>query len=212
MNSTVNLGKVYFEIEGKALLNENGSVLYAPVIDNRAEVAYDMPEDISLGNHTLTAVYLYDDDILATDEKTLTIIENIPEGASDENKTPSEETGRQQRYTKDIQRPNTMTKYTKTAQSTTPTSHKVVTANNMITITNTITLGELNEIFGQTFTNGHLLLYIDGELVFNATVGDDLATVILEIMEKYLGQHELKVEFTDNDNQTQTYTKNISIT
>lgn len=82
----------------------------------------------------------------------------------------------------------------------------------MITIDNTITLGKLNEIFGQTFTNGHLLLYIDGQLVFNGTVGDDLASVILEIMEKFLGQHELKVEFTDADGKTMTYTKNVTIT
>ncbi len=82
----------------------------------------------------------------------------------------------------------------------------------MIPADTVITLGELNEIFNQTFANGHLLLYIDGQLVYNGTVGDDLATVILEIIEKFLGEHELKVEFTDSDNQTQTYTKNVTIT
>lgn len=77
---------------------------------------------------------------------------------------------------------------------------------------NVITLGEINEIFGQTFSNGHLLLYIDGQLVFNGTVDDNLATVILEIVEKFLGEHELKVEFTGADGKTNTYTKNITIT
>lgn len=81
----------------------------------------------------------------------------------------------------------------------------------MIPADNVITLGELNEIFDQTFTNGHILLYIDGELVFNGTVGDDLATVLLEIIEKFLGEHEIKVEFTDSNNQTQSYVKNVTI-
>ena len=83
MNSTVNYGEVYFEIDGKALLDENASVLYAPVMDNRADLPYDMPSDISLGMHTLTAVYMVSPTISVTDTKTLTIIENIPEGAGD---------------------------------------------------------------------------------------------------------------------------------
>ncbi|AWX32004.1 carboxypeptidase-like regulatory domain-containing protein [Methanosphaera sp. BMS] len=211
-NRTIKYGKVYFEIDGKPLVDENGLVLYAPVKDNWAYLPYQIPIELSLGNHTLTAVYIASTSTWTTDNKTLTIIDNIPEGAGDEDKTQVEETGSQQRYTKDTPRYKTMTKYTKTAQSTTPTSHKVVTDDNMIPIENTITLGQLNEIFGQTFTNGHLLLYIDGQLVFNGTVGDDLATVILEIVEKYLGGHELKVVFTDADGKTNTYTKNVTIT
>ena len=35
------------------------------------------------------------------------------------------------------------------------------------------TIQSLNEIFGQNFTNGHLVVYLDGKVVFNATVGDD---------------------------------------
>ncbi len=204
MNTTVNYGKVYFEIDGKALVNENGSVLYAPVKANRADLPYDMPEDISLGNHTLTVVYLYDDSILATDNKTLTIIENIPEGAGDE--IPTEEK-KQETYTK-YTKPH---KYTKTIHLTVTAVHEIITDNRVIPAGNVITLGVLNEIFGQTFTNGHLLLYIDGELVFNGTVDDDLATVILEIIEKFLGKHELKVEFTDADGKTNTYNKTIMI-
>ena len=82
----------------------------------------------------------------------------------------------------------------------------------MIPADNVLTLGELNEIYNQTFINGHLLVYIDGELVFNGTVNDDLTTVILKIIEKFLGQHEIKVEFTDNNNEIRTYTENITIT
>lgn len=53
---------------------------------------------------------------------------------------------------------------------------------------------------------------MDGQLVFNGTVGADMANVILEIIEKLLGEHELKMEFTGADGKTNTYTKNITIT
>ena len=91
LNGTVNYGSVYFEIDGIPLVDENGSILYAPVEDNWADLPYDMPKEISLGNHTLTALYPENNTILATDNKTLTIIENIPEGAGDEDEIPSED-------------------------------------------------------------------------------------------------------------------------
>lgn len=209
-NRTINQGQVYFEIDGKPLLDRNGSIIYVPVKDNWADLPYEMRTYISLGKHILTAVYMLDNDTIITDNKTLTIIENIPEGAGDEGKTPSSEHRNQQRYTKDTT--HTITKYTKSIHPTLFTGYKVITDNNAISIGNTITLGNLNEIFGQTFTNGHLLLYIDGELVFNGTVNDDLSTVILEIMKKFLIRHEFKVEFTGADGQTNTYTKNVTIT
>ena len=209
-NMTINQGQVYFEIDGKPLLDRNGSIIYVPVKDNWADLPYEMRTYISLGKHILTAVYMLDNDTIITDNKTLSIIENIPEGAGDEGKTPSSEHRNQQRYTKDTI--HTITKYTKTVHPTLFTGYKVITDNNAISIGNTITLGNLNEIFGQTFTNGHLLLYIDGELVFNGTVNDDLSTVILEIMKKFLIRHEFKVEFTGADGQTNTYTKNVAIT
>ena len=81
----------------------------------------------------------------------------------------------------------------------------------MIPADNVLTLGELNEIYNQTFINGHLLVYIDGELVFNGTTNEDLTTVIMNIIEKFLGKHEIKVEFTDADGKTNTYNKNIII-
>lgn len=51
------------------------------------------------------------------------------------------------------------------------------------------------KIFGQNFTNGHLVVYLDGKVVFNATVGDDIFTVIFEIIDGLLGNHELKLEY-----------------
>ncbi|RAP51139.1 MAG: hypothetical protein BZ136_00125, partial [Methanosphaera sp. rholeuAM74] len=207
-NRTIKYGKVYFEIDGKPLVDEDGLVLYAPVNDNWAHLPYTLPKNLSLGNHTLTAVYIASTSTWTTDEKTLTIIEKIPEGASDEDKNPSED-GKQETYTKDTRAHKTVTN---TIQSNIPAIHQIIVGNIVIPADTVITLGQLNEIFGQTFANGHLLLYIDGELVYNGTVGDDLATVILEIIEKFLGEHEIKVEFTDSDNQTQSYVKNVTIT
>lgn len=72
------------------------------------------------------------------------------------------------------------------------------------------TIQTLNDIFGQNFINGHLVVYLDGKVVFNGTVSDDLSTIIFEIIDSLLGNHELKVEFTVG-NDTQTYTQNITI-
>jgi hypothetical protein len=74
-----------------------------------------------------------------------------------------------------------------------------------------VTLDELDKIFGSSFTEGRLVLYIDGEVVFNETVNGDLAAQIFEIVEKFLGQHDLKVEFTDNSNNTNTFEENVII-
>ena len=54
-------------------------------------------------------------------------------------------------------------------------------------------------------------VYVDGELVFDDDVEGDLSQVIFEIIEKFLGEHEIKVEFTDADGKTNTYKENIII-
>lgn len=74
-----------------------------------------------------------------------------------------------------------------------------------------LTLDILNRIFDKSFINGHLLVYIDGKLVFNDTVSDDLSLFICELFDQILGNHEIKVEFTDNENNTNTYTENVTI-
>ena len=203
-NKTINYGKAYFIIDDKPLVDENGSVLYVSVKNSRADLPYDMPSEVSLGNHTLSAVFIEYSTSWNSDDKTLTIIENIPEGAGGGDETPTEH----ERYNENTRPHKTITK---TMYSTVAASHKVIVDNNIIAVSNTITLGKLCEIFNQTFTNGHLLLYIDGELVFNGTVSDDLSVVIFEIIEKFLGKHELKVEFTDNNNQTHSYTEIITM-
>ena len=88
-----------------------------------------------------------------------------------------------------------------------------VTANNypVSSEDNKLTLGRLNQIFNKDFRNGHLLVYIDGKLVFNDTTSDNLLQIISNLLGLLAGNHEITVEFTDNDRNTNTYTENITI-
>lgn len=130
---------------------------------------------------------------------TLTVLENPAE-----NVTPDES----------VQPVNVFVKHTplKITKKVNIHVYKVYADDKLLSQSNTITIKMLNTIFNQSFINGHLVVYIDGKVVFNGTVTDDIYRIILEITGKLLGQHELKVEFTDNNNQTHSYTKNITIT
>ncbi|RAP49013.1 MAG: hypothetical protein BZ138_08425, partial [Methanosphaera sp. rholeuAM270] len=90
-------------------------------------------------------------------------------------------------------------------------TYKIYKKDKLVSQTNMITVETLNTIFNESFTNGHLVVYLDGILIFNDTVGDDIYMVILEITSKILGEHEIKVEFTGKDNQTEIYAENITI-
>ncbi len=90
-------------------------------------------------------------------------------------------------------------------------TYTVLVKNNKVYEGKYITIDTLNKIFNTNFTNGHLTVYLDGILIFNDTITGNIWKIILEITEKYLGTHEIKVEYTDN-NKTQTYTENITIT
>ena len=73
-------------------------------------------------------------------------------------------------------------------------------------------LDGVNKLYESDFTNGHLLVYVDGKLVFNEITGDDLDTPIFWITDDYLGQHQISVEFTANGNSnTNTYTEDVLI-
>ncbi len=98
----------------------------------------------------------------------------------------------------------------KIAQTNTHTI-KLARDNTLVYTGNKLTLNALNKIFNSNFTNGHLLVYIDGVLVFNGTTSEDITMVILELLDKYLGVHEIKVVFTNNENQTNTFKENINI-
>ncbi|SDA72210.1 hypothetical protein [Methanobrevibacter millerae] len=89
---------------------------------------------------------------------------------------------------------------------------KITMNNHQISISNNkLTLGVLNQIFNKDFRNGHILVYIDGILVFNATTTDDLTQIIIDLLSLLLGKHEIKVVFTDGNGNTNTYTENITI-
>ncbi len=81
----------------------------------------------------------------------------------------------------------------------------------LICHSNFVILKNLIDLFDFNLTNGHLKVWIDGILVFEGDVGDDLFKVIFEIIEKFLGKHEMTVEFTDSNGKTQTLNETIII-
>ena len=62
-----------------------------------------------------------------------------------------------------------------------------------------------------TFINGHMKVYIDGKLVFEDNTTDDLTQAIFEIIDDYLGEHEITVEFTDSEGKTNKYKEKIIV-
>ena len=76
---------------------------------------------------------------------------------------------------------------------------------------NQLTLNKLNQIFHMDFRNGQLVVYIDGKIVFNATTTDDLTQVIYDLLKLLSGNHEIKVIFTDNNGNTNSYTEIITL-
>lgn len=91
--------------------------------------------------------------------------------------------------------------------------HKTISSQHAtVNISNrSMTLDTLNKIFDKSFINGHLIVYIDGKIVFNDTVSDDLSLFICDLFDLIFGSHEIKVEFTDKDNNTNTYTENVTL-
>ncbi len=101
-------------------------------------------------------------------------------------------------------------------------NYNLYTANNAYTVyrasdmevichSNVINLKALIVLFKLNMTNGHLKVYIDGTLVFDGDVDDDLFRVIFEIIEKFLGKHEITIEFTDKSGKTQTLNETVII-
>ncbi|MEE1117359.1 MAG: hypothetical protein VZQ62_05770 [Methanosphaera sp.] len=88
---------------------------------------------------------------------------------------------------------------------------KKASDNSIVYQGNSLTLDAINKIFGQNITNGHLVVFMDGQVIFNDTVSDDLSMTILQLIEKYLGNHKIKIEFTDANNNTNTYEEDIII-
>ena len=76
---------------------------------------------------------------------------------------------------------------------------------------NAVNIKALIDLFNLNLTNGHLKVYIDGTLVFDGDVDNDLEKVIFEIIEKYLGKHEIAIEFTGADGKTQKLNETVII-
>ncbi|MDO5826444.1 MAG: hypothetical protein Q4Q22_08680, partial [Methanosphaera sp.] len=74
-----------------------------------------------------------------------------------------------------------------------------------------VTFTILRDIFGEDFTNSHVIVYLDGQVIFNSTLDDSLEVQLLKLVESLVGVHELKVEYTDSSNDTKILAKNITI-
>ncbi|WP_407432718.1 hypothetical protein [Methanobrevibacter sp.] len=83
--------------------------------------------------------------------------------------------------------------------------------NQLICKANLFILEYLNKLFNMTFINGHLKVYIDGKLVFEGDTTDDLTQVIFEIIDEYLGEHEITVEFTNSEGKSNKYSEKIIV-
>ena len=117
----------------------------------------------------------------------------------------------------DVPKVATSTSYAPVSQSPTfegQSSHVIqrLRDNKTINEGNALTLDSLNKVFDSDFTNGHLLVYVDGKLVFNEITAGDLSTPLFQITDDYIGQHQIKVEFTaDGNSNTNTYTEDVLI-
>ena len=83
--------------------------------------------------------------------------------------------------------------------------------NQLICKSNLFILEYLNKLFNMTFINGHLKVYIDGKLVFEGDTTDDLTQVIFEIIDEYLGEHEITVEFTNSEGKSNKYSEKVIV-
>lgn len=209
-NTKINYGKVYFEIDGKPLVRR-GAILYAPVKNNQADLSCPSSINIALGMHTITAVYVYNNRIIAKDNKTLTIIDDMPKGADDQGKTPSNEDRKEETQHKTT--PDSVLEYSSVNYDSAPKTYTVTSAsgNQLICKSNLILLEYLNKLFNMTFINGHIKVYIDGKLVFEGNTTDDLTQAIFEIIDDYIGEHEITVEFTDSEGKTNNYKEKIIV-
>lgn len=84
--------------------------------------------------------------------------------------------------------------------------------NKIVNEGDTLRLDGINKLYDSDFTKGHLLVYVDGKLVFNEITSDDLSTPILGITDDLVGQHVISIEFTpDGDSNINKYTENVTV-
>ena len=154
---------------------------------------------------------MYNNRIIAKDNKTLTIIDDMPKGADDQGKTPSNEDRKEETQHKTT--PDSVLEYSSVNYDSAPKTYTVTSAsgNQLICKSNLILLEYLNKLFNMTFINGHIKVYIDGKLVFEGNTTDDLTQAIFEIIDDYIGEHEITVEFTDSEGKTNNYKEKIIV-
>lgn len=199
--SPVNTGDVSFLINGKTYIDDGDhgqeKLIITPV---NGLVTYDVIADKSWDNDLDTFIIkaIYEGDGPYLDSNSSYVAMDI---VDKETPSPSPKVIPQKQ--------KSSIQATKTVN--TDKTFKVLVKDNVVYTGNVITLETINNIFNKEFTNGILVVYLDGEVVFNSTTTDDLSLVIIQIIESLIGQHELKVEFTDSNNETNTYVENITI-
>ncbi|AMD17308.1 hypothetical protein TL18_04285 [Methanobrevibacter sp. YE315] len=142
---------------------------------------------------------------------TITVISN----SSNDNNTPDKGNESDDKSVPDIKPTpsSTMPAYSRQSSYNSEYVYTLYRADDMKVIcrSNVVILKALMDLFKVNLTNGHLKVYIDGVLVFDGDVDDNLSKVIFEILEKFLGKHEITVEFTDSEGKTQTYNETMII-
>lgn len=133
-NKTVNDGKVYFQIDGKAILDKNGAIVYSSVQNNLTHQKYYVPATLALEDHNITAIYLSTENTRAIDTKTFTITDDHP-SAND-----------YVRYEPDTIYDPAVISYTLPSNTknndgvTSTVTHKIIHNNNIISQSNSLTL------------------------------------------------------------------------
>ena len=69
----INNGKIVFKINGKAVKDANGKVIYAKVTNNTVNFTYILPADMKTKDYNITAVLISSDYDKLEDVKTLTV-------------------------------------------------------------------------------------------------------------------------------------------
>ncbi|RAP52741.1 MAG: hypothetical protein BZ138_02385 [Methanosphaera sp. rholeuAM270] len=207
VDSPVNDGYVTFSINDNYNITDSntGEPLKAEVINGKAIINITADINWLFINHDyIRAIYNGESNYLdsTSDEVTLELF-----GESFGSNILNTNTQTKTAANKVINKYKSFTKLTKNSDK----KFKVIVNNNIIHNGNVMTLETLNKIFDTSFTNGLLIVYLDGKLVFNGTTTDNLSQVILELIEGLTGQHELKVEFTDSNKETKSYIENITI-
>lgn len=203
-------GAIYLKKENNTMTNNNfnynsaayGGAIY--VSANNTTLENNIFRDNEAKNGPNYAVYttnqLYVNDINNS------YINNYEADYGGNAEDDDENTPSYQENKKTVNNQKTTHKVSNIAKITVKKNNKVIKIND-----NQLTLATLNNIFGLNFTEGHLAVYIDGKLVFNDTTTDDLSQIIYDLLKLLSGNHEIKVEFTDNEGKTNTYTETITV-